>query len=295
MTSGLTLSFIGCGNMGSAILKGLLDATRPEQESGITPKISHFLVSTKTAASAENLRNTFGEDEPRVMFGHGQNVQAIREADVVLLACKPFLAEAILSEEGIREALEGKFVISIMAGKSPEEIENFIYSDHHPPPGIETGIRPVIVQAMPNVAARIRQSLTIIECNRDLPDNLHETLDWIFSQIGTVKYLPSELFNVGGLLAGSSMALLTVPLDGILDGCVVEGLRRGEALQMAAQVLSGMAGLLKEGEHPAMLRESISSPKGCTIQTLLTVEREGTRGTFADAIVNGTKHLTGRK
>ncbi|KAK1142363.1 hypothetical protein N8T08_007915 [Aspergillus melleus] len=289
MSSNHTIAFIGCGNMGSAILGGILDATREESKAGATPKISRFIVSTKSAASAERLRSTFDADKDRVTIGHGQNLRAIQEADIILLACKPFLAAEILSETGVPQALEGKLMISIMAGKNPTEIHNFIY-----PSGC-SGKAPIIVRAMPNVASRIRQSLTIIEENPDLPENLSETVTWMFSQIGTVKYLPSNQFDAGGHLAGASMAILTVPLDGILDGCVVEGIRRAEALEMAAQVLTGMAGLLREGDHPALMRESISSPRGCTIQSLLTLERQGVRGAFADSLINGVKHLRGEK
>lgn len=273
--------------MGSAILGGILDATREDFESGQTPKISRFIVSTRSAGSADRLRSTFDADKARVAVGHGQNLRAVQEADIVLLACKPFLAEEILNEEGICGALSGKLVISIMAGKTPSDIRNMLNEEVQSPP--------LIVRAMPNVASRIRQSLTIVEENDDLPQPLAETLTWMFSQIGTVKYLPANQFDIGGHLAGASMAIMTVPLDGILDGCVVEGIRRAEALEMAAQVFTGMAGLLRQGDHPAVMRESISSPRGFTIQSLLTLERQGVRGAFADSMINGAKHLRGEK
>lgn len=274
--------------MGSAILGGLLDATREDFQSGITPRISRFIVSTKSAGSAARLQSIFQADKDRVSVEHGQNVHAVREADIILLACKPFLAEEILREKGMRDAMGRKLVISILAGKTPQQIEDYMYPDH-------IASLPLVIRAMPNVASRIRQSLTIIEENPDLPEHLAETVTWMFEQIGTVKYLPSNQFDIGGHLAGASMAILTVPLDGILDGCVAEGLRRAEALEMAAQVLTGMAGLLREGDHPAVMRENISSPRGCTIQSLMTLEREGVRGTFGDSMINGVKHLRGEK
>lgn len=71
------------GNMGSAILGGILDATRSESE---TPRISSFIISTKSAASAEHLRTQFIQDESRVQFLHSQNLKAMQEADIILLA-----------------------------------------------------------------------------------------------------------------------------------------------------------------------------------------------------------------
>ncbi|KAE8147337.1 pyrroline-5-carboxylate reductase dimerization-domain-containing protein [Aspergillus avenaceus] len=282
-----TLAFIGCGNMGSAILSGLLDATR---QSPTTAKITDFIVNTKTAESATALRTTYQADASRVTVTNGQNVRAMQEADIIMLGCKPFLAEGILSEPGVAGALAGKFVISVMGGKTPAQILEFILQ------GAETREleKPVITRAIPNVAARLRKSMTIVERNSELSEDRAEILAWVFEQIGKVKFLEPEQVDVGSMLMATA-ALMCVPVDGILDGCVIEGLRRPEALEMTAQCLEGMAGLLREGVHPAVLRESVSSPRGCTIQGLHTLEKQGVRGTFADAIVNGTKHFRGEK
>ncbi|KAL4891444.1 hypothetical protein BDV59DRAFT_209097 [Aspergillus ambiguus] len=277
-----TIAFIGCGNMGSAILGGLLDATRT---GGADAKIAHFIVNTKSPSSAQRLRDQFHADAARLDVRHGQNVQAMQDADVVLLACKPFLVAAILREPGVQSALAGKFVLSILAGTTPRQIAEYIS-----PEGPQDSA-PVIARAMPNVAARLGQSMTIIEADPTLSDEQAELLTWVFSQVGQVKHVAPEQFDAAGMLVGASMAMFTVPLDGLLDGCVVEGIRRPEALEMAAQVLSGMAALLKDGDHPAVLRESISSPRGCTIQGLMTLEREGVRAAFADGMINGTEHL----
>ncbi|KAE8377067.1 pyrroline-5-carboxylate reductase dimerization-domain-containing protein [Aspergillus bertholletiae] len=282
-----TLAFIGCGNMGSAILGGLLDATRSEPKAA---KVNRFLVSTKSVASATKLREEYRADVSRVIVAHGANVHVMQEADIVMLACKPFLAQAILSEPGVAEALAGKFVISVMAGKSPAEIMGFIYGDSSLPP-VES--RPVIVTAMPNVAARLRQSITIVEENPALSADRAEILKWIFEQIGTVKFVAPDLVNAGSMVSGAAMALMTVAVDGIMDGAVMEGFRRPEAMEVSAQVLEGLAGLLREGVHPAVLRESISSPKGCTIQGLYVLEKNGVRGAYAEALVRGIKHLRG--
>ncbi|KAG2419922.1 hypothetical protein HFD88_004719 [Aspergillus terreus] len=281
-----SIAFIGCGNMGSAILGGLLSATRTSDS---TSKFSKFIINTKSASSAERLRAEYKADAARLDIRHGQNVSAMQDADVVLLACKPFLVAGILREPGVRSALAGKFVISILAGMSPAEIAACI--DHASPPANGGSDARNIVRAMPNVAARLRQSMTIIEADPALSAERAALLTWMFEQVGHVKYVAAEQFDAAGMLVGASMAMFTVPLDGLLDGCVVEGIRRPEAQEMAAQVLQGMAALLKDGAHPAVLRESIASPRGCTIQGLMTVERRGVRAAFADGMIDGTEHL----
>ncbi|KAJ1712000.1 pyrroline-5-carboxylate reductase [Aspergillus flavus] len=280
-----TLAFIGCGNMGSAILDGLLEATRSEPQKS---RIEYFIATTKSAASAEKLSEKYRSDPSRVLVASGSNVKVMEQSDIVLLACKPFLAQSILSEPGVAKALKGKFVISVMAGKTPAEIMEYIYGD-----SAQAMNRPVIVTAMPNVAARLRQSMTIIEENPALSKDRAEILTWIFEQIGTVKFVAPDLVNAGSMVSGAAMALLTLAVDGIMDGAVMEGFRRPDAMEVSAQVLEGLAGLLREGVHPAVLRESISSPRGCTIQGLYALEKNGVRGAYAEALVRGVKHLRG--
>ncbi|RJE22157.1 pyrroline-5-carboxylate reductase [Aspergillus sclerotialis] len=266
--------------MGSAILGGILDATRSDNPSD--SKISRFIISTKTAQSAERLRSTFKADESRIRFLHSQNVQAMKDADIILLACKPYMAEDILGQDGVRDALAGKFVISILAGTTTQDLAKFIYKDS--PRNEEK--RPFIVRTQPNVAASVRKSMTIIEIpDPALPESLSNVLAWIFEQIGNVKFLTADLFNVGTILVGASMGILSVPVEGMLDGGVAGGLGGLRAWRMAE--------LLKSGAHPAILRENISSPRGCTIQSIMRLEREATRGTFAQAVIDGVNHLQG--
>ncbi|KAJ4329347.1 hypothetical protein N0V84_000242 [Fusarium piperis] len=284
MASNQTVAIVGCGNMGSAILGGLLDATRSDSH----PRISRFIVATKTAESRYRLSSQFERDLERMVLVNDRSIWAMKEADIIILGCKPHMAQDILGDEGVDEALAGKLLISVLAGKTPQVLESYVSKTDDRSP------RPYVVRAMPNVAARIRHSMTIIEHNPSLPDELSDTLRWIFEQIGRVKVLASGVFDIGSLLVGSSMAILTVALDGLLDGCVMEGMRRPEALEMAAQSMLGLAEMLRQGEcSPPEYRENVSSPKGGTITALLTVEKAAVRGTFAQSIIDGTKKIQG--
>jgi pyrroline-5-carboxylate reductase len=268
--------------MGTAILEGLLDAT----EVGSSSPISRFLVSTNSAASASRIQDKFPNEGSRLRIAQGHNKEFMEEADIILLGFKPHMAERILGETGVKEALAGKFVISVLGGKTPQVLEEYISQGCQ----IKTK-QPYVVRAMPNMAARIRKSMTIIEKNPELPANLQDTLVWIFETVGEVKALETDVFDTGSMLVGSSMAILSVGLDGILDGSVMEGIRRSDALQMAAQSMLGMAELFRQGEDPAAFRESVSSPRGSTIHGIVTVETAGVRGTFAQAMLSGVKKL----
>ncbi|KAL4940411.1 pyrroline-5-carboxylate reductase dimerization-domain-containing protein [Aspergillus oleicola] len=129
--------------------------------------------------------------------------------------------------------------------------------------------------------------MTIVEIPETTSQGDKDIISWIFSQIGAVKILNGELFDCGSTLM-ASLATLSFAVDGILDGCVAEGMRRAEASEMTAQCLLGLAKMLQDGHHPAVLRESMASPRGCTIQSLLSVEKASVRHAFAESIIAGT-------
>lgn len=274
--------------MGGAVLKGVLDAAFTNNSAGNSPPISEFIATTRSEASADKLKASIpAGHQSRVKVVHGQNVQVMREADVVILGFKPFMAQDILSGPDIRSALAGKLVITMLGGQTPDNLADIIRTGT---PG--DFAEPFLVKAIPNMGAPFRQSMTMIETpNESLPAPMLELVEWIFNQVGKIWYLPRELTDVGSMLTGASLAAMTVPIEGLLDGAVVEGIKRPDAMQMILQGLKGLTAALESGIHPAVLRESISSPRGCTIQGLLTLERAGTRSDFADALINGTRHL----
>ena len=216
-----------------------------------------------------------------------ENLKGVREADVVLLACKPYNFSAVLQEEGIREALAGKLLISILAGVSVSQIEKTIYSgasisDDEP-------VRCRIVRVMPNTASLIRESMTVIATSDPpLPQSLEALVSWIFTRIGRVVHLPSTSMDASTALCGSGPAFFALVLEAMADGAVAMGLPRAEAQLMAAQTMRGTAGLVLNGEHPAMVREKVSTPGGCTIGGLLVLEEGSVRGTVARSVREAT-------
>jgi pyrroline-5-carboxylate reductase len=121
-----------------------------------------------------------------------------------------------------------------------------------------------------------------------MPKQYEETTDWIFLQLGKIQPVAPDLFDIGGVLAGASSALLSVAFDGMLDGAVKQGLKRADAKKILTQSLFSMAKLL-ENEHPAVLREKFSSPKGTTIDGLLSLEEDRARYAFSKAVIASTK------
>ena len=222
-----------------------------------------------------------------------ENIRGVEAADVIILGCKPQMVNDILSAEGMREALAGKLLISICAGVPVSQIENLLYGKSGP---IDNSIivdKPAnacnVVRVMPNTAAIIRESMTVIATSTPpLPAELEDLVDWIFKRIGRVVHLPSSTMDVSTALCGSGPAFLALMLQSLADGAVAMGLPRAEAQLMAAQTMRGTAGMVLSGEHPALIQEKVSTPGGCTIGGLLVLEEGSLRGTIARSVREAT-------
>lgn len=272
------------GNMGGAVLEGLLDAlSSKDTDSSTSGKISRLIACTNTKASAQKLEQRLSHHSSRLEVMHSSNIAAMRLADVIVLGVKPFLAQEVLGEAGVREAVAGKLIMSVIAG--PANLQAFINGDAPQDDDVEA---PRIVKINPNIAARYRQSLSLIEKpNPALPTHEQEFLEWFWNQVGTTKTLLPEQVNAGMMTMTCALSALSVPLEGILDGSVQEGLRRSDAMDVVLQSMKGLVVLLENGMHPAVLRESMASPRGCTIAALISLEKAGARGIFAKALLDG--------
>jgi pyrroline-5-carboxylate reductase len=272
------------GTMGSAILSGVLAACAKTRAAGDEPRVSRFIATVNSAGSAEGLRSRFSEYSDCFEVLQSGNVKAMQEADIVLLAFKPYMIDLVLAKEGVREALVGKLVISVLVGSPPRKIEAAIF---------HAGLRQsdeafYFKRAMPSIAAEFGESMTVIETTA-MPKEFQEVSEWIFLQCGKIAPVAPEQFDIGGVMGAASIAMLSVAFDGMLDGAVSQGLKRADGKKLLTQALFSMAKLFENGEHPAVLREKFSSPKGTTIDGLLSLEEDRVRYAFSKATIATSK------
>ena len=129
--------------------------------------------------------------------------------------------------------------------------------------------------------------MTVVE-HTNVPEDMMELTNWIFLQLGKTAPVTPDLYDIGGVLAGASGVFLSVALDGILDGAVHQGLKRAQARAILTQTLVSLAKLLEEGNTPDVLREKFSSPRGTTIEGLLSLEEDSVRHAFSKAVIKST-------
>lgn len=236
--------------------------------------------------SGERIRNELAKYDTKITIHENNNLQAVQDADMIILGCKPELAERILGKNDMREALKGKVLISILAGVTEIQLQDIIYPDGSAPDF--GGCR--IVRAMPNMAATVRESMTVIGISDPpLPEETNKLVTWIFTRIGRVVHLPPANMDACTALCGSGPGFVAIMLESMAMGAVAMGVPREEAYIMAAQTMRGTTGLvLQGGEHPAMLRDKVMTPGGCTVGGMLVLEEDGLRGTISKAVREAT-------
>lgn len=288
-------------SLAEAKTRATISSSSSKSESQPERLPSRFIACDSWTGAPAKIKEALGHYNFPLNTYTNENVKGAQAADVLLLACKPHGFKDILGEKGMKDALKGKMLISILAGVTGTQIEEFLYPDGVP----EDGCR--IVRVMPNTASFVRESMSVIQTSTPpLTDSQHALVTWIFNSIGrTVSLSPAQM-DISTALCGSGPAFFALMLEAAADGAVAMGLPRAEAQLMAAQTMRGTTGLVLNGEHPAILRDKVSTPGGCTIGGLLVLEEGTVRGAIARAVreatvvasqlgqgaknVNGTRH-----
>ncbi len=258
-----SLAVLGAGKLGETLIRGLLDA-------GVV-RAERVTVTAAHAERVEKLRSELG------VRGASSNLEAARGADLVLLAVKPQQVPGVLKE--IRGELKPpQILISVAASVSTAFIEKHL--DHAVP----------VIRAMPNTPALLRQGMTAISPGTHAkPDHL-EIARSIFGAVGRTVTLDEKHMDAVTGLSASGPAFIYIVIESLAEGGVKMGLPRDVATQLAAQtVLGSGAMVLETGEHPAKLKDLVTTPAGCTIDGILELEEGGLRVTLIKAVVRATQ------
>ena len=316
---GLTLCVLGCGTMGRSILTGIFETLREVStttshvtSSSAIPK--RFVAAVRSKATADRLTSEFqqagymSELDIAIIHGESATYRAVAEADVVLLGTKPQVASALFTSGRLGALLEGKLLISILAGTTIAQLESWVSESCR------------VVRVMPNTPSRIRQGMSVIvpsprfdelsrppsradtpassgilparttgngtvtaESGRPIPGL--ELVQWAFDSVGRTLILEESKIDAATALCGSGPAFMAVILESMTDGGVMMGIPRAQAQLLAAQTMLGTAQMVLENDtHPALIRAAVATPGGCTIGGLLEMEDGKIRSTVAVTI-----------
>lgn len=255
------IGWIGCGNMGGAILHGAL-------ESGVLPK-ENAAVYDVSAAAMEKAK----EWGVSTAAGCGE---LCRASDLVLLAVKPQYVEQTLAQCG--DAMDGKAVISIVAGVTAERLRGMIKG------------APRILRTMPNTPAMVFEGAFALCSDNDLTEEEMAAATELFAAIGVVEKVPEHLIDAVCGLSGGGPAYVAMFIEAMADGGVKQGLPRATAYRLAAQTCLGTAKMILDmGIHPGQLKDMVTSPGGTTIEGCEALERGGMRAAVIDCINAGAE------
>lgn len=251
------IGFIGMGNMGTAMMKGLL---------------THgFSAEDLLFTDADKEKGRSRERETGVYFAES-NPACAEAAEYLVLAVKPQYYEAVLQEisPGMRK---GQIVISIAPGKTVGYLQQMLGE----------GIR--IVRAMPNTPALLGEGMTgVCFAEKDFSLEEKEVIRRFFCSFGKMEMVEERLMDAVVCASGSSPAYVYMLIEALADSAVKCGLPRDKAYAMVAQTVAGSAKMVLEtGKHPGELKDMVCSPGGTTIAAVEALEEWGFRNALMKA------------
>ena len=252
--------FIGCGNMASAIIKGMVSSGFSKGED-----IAVFDIDT---AKTKALSQEYG------LRIYGSAKEIATEYDVVVLSVKPNIFPALLSEIGEELKSSDPLIISIAAGKNLSFISGLLPYE------------PRLVRVMPNINAKVREAVSAFCGNARIGAEDKELAEGFCNAFGRGIEIDEKLFSIYSAIGGCSPAFCYMFIDSMARAAVKNGMSKKQALEVSAQAVLGSAKMILESDsHPWQLVDEVCSPGGTTIEGVASLQSDG----FEQAVINAVE------
>lgn len=258
-----TLGVIGAGVMGQTFIKSLLN------QGGLSSE--QIWACSKTQKTCQTVTQLYG-------IACDQSPEAfLANTKVLFLSLKPYQMEHVLDGLKRHGLKPDTLIISIVAGKTLHMIQSILPNNP-------------VIRAMPNTPAVVSQAMSVICPGKLATEDDVTFAKALFESVGQCLQLDEHHFDAVTGLCGSGPAYLYLIMEALADGGVRVGIPRDIALQIVAQTVLGSATMVgSSGRHPASLRDDVTTPAGCTIAGLLTLEDGKIRSVLARAVEEATK------
>ncbi len=253
----MKIGFIGCGNMATAIISGIISNNFISGSD-----INVFDINTSSLKTAKgNYNISICSDE----------VEVVKKSDIVILAVKPDIIRTVLKKTDTALGEASPLLISIAAGKTLDFIAGCTKSNCR------------TIRVMPNINAKVGEAICAYCANSLATDEDKKTVDSMLSCIGKSLEIDEKFFSLFGVIGGSAPAFTYMYIDALARSGVKNGMKKEEALKIAAQTVYGSAKMILESEtHPWELIDNVCSPGGTTIEGLASLQADG----FENAVQN---------
>jgi pyrroline-5-carboxylate reductase len=257
------VAVLGAGKMGGILLQAFL------KENLFAPDQLHATVAHTERALA--LSTQWGVDVST------DNLEAAKQADLILIGVKPFQVPDLIKQ--ISPALTpAKTLVSFAASVKTQSIEE------------AAGIEIAVIRAMPNTPSALGAGIAALCRGRFVTEKQMELAQRIFETVGRTVIVDEKHMDAVTGLSGSGPAYLYIIIEALAEAGVKVGLPRDVATQLAAQTAFGSAKMVLEtGYHPALLKDAVTTPAGCTIDGILELEEGGLRVTLIKAVMRATE------
>ena len=264
------IGFIGAGNMGSAMIGGILDAS--------LVTTSQIIASAHSPETLDKIRTKFSIETTQ------SNEVVAERSDILFLAVKPNKFSEVLPQ--IKGHLKPDcIVVSIAAGQPIANIEALLGE-----------VR--LIRAMPNTPALVGAAMSALCPNDKVTPEEVKLVESLFNSFGRAEVVPESMMDAVVGVSGSSPAYVYMFIEAMADAAVAQGLPRKQAYTFAAQTLLGSAKMVLEtGQHPGELKDAVCSPAGTTIEAVNVLEKKGMRSAVIEAVTAAAKknHQLGKK
>jgi pyrroline-5-carboxylate reductase len=254
----MKIGFIGCGNMGGAMMKGILSSGKAlPQEVMASDALEAVLQQKQAELSIQTTES---------------NRKVAEFAEILFLSIKPQYYETVIAE--IREVVTPQqLIVTIAPGKTLEWTAG------------QFGKNVKIVRAMPNTPAMVMEGMTALCPNDRVTEEELSALEDICSGFGKTERVTENLMDVVTAVSGSSPAYVFLFIEAMADAAVAEGMPRNQAYHFASQAVLGSAKMVLDIEkHPGELKDMVCSPAGTTIEAVRVLEEKGLRSAVFEAV-----------
>ena len=268
----MKIGFIGTGNMGSSIIKGILSSKFEENEN-----INIFDLDKD---KVNNLVKEYGVNAVN------SEKELARNSDIIVLSVKPHIIPVVLKNlsENVKKDM---IILTIAAGISISVIENALGEDKK------------VVRTMPNTPAQVLSGMTAVTFNKNIENSEKEIIFKLLNSFGKSVEIEEKLMHAYTGISGSLPAYVYMFMEALADGGVLCGMPRNKAYEIVAQTVAGSAKMLLEtGKHPGKLKDEVCSPAGTTIEAVRVLENGNFRGNVIEAVAACTeksKEMAGEK
>lgn len=258
----MKIGIIGMGKIGDAVVRGL----QRKHSKGV-----EIQGTTRSKDSSAVAAKRLG------ISVHTDNAKLVAGSDVIVLAVKPYQVQKVL--EGVKGSFsKGKLLVSVCTGIMTESLFDW------------SGRRAAVIRAMPNMPCQIGEGMTVLCLGPQATDGQLADAAKIFGAVGRTAVVEENLMDAATGLSASGPAYVYVILEALSEAGVKVGLPRDVSRLLAAQTMMGSAKMvLERGEHPATLKDEVTTPAGTTIDGLMALEEGKLRATLIKAVVVATK------